>query len=405
MEVAKMCGAEEFESLKQKAFRNIPIPLLRVVISKMPDYASVVYLALYDLSQLNSRYPGTVIISHQNLSLMMEKSVSSVRRAINKLRELGYISFKQKREPEKNYLPNIIQVGCPEILFQKIQAEEPDRKKNTFTLASSLQAFPTRVSTFKAPSEPILIINLYERYKASLKRLRETGISLMAASQQAYQDFSKEEITHLQQYILESSRFPSQDFSSSSVAKMTEGCSKMNTIRSINNRDHNLQLTIEAPLPVDNLQKSAEPNSFVMSKRHFGESKAEIVQFLNPEQRSTIVKKLKWMRKQTDGIHPLIQEKYPNIEVLIKETAFHIMHRNKEKTQDFIHSLRSAAKMIRNGTWSTPKRLVQMQITQREEDATRLKQAEIRQANDLKISQAFRNFVENTKPSYQYAKN
>ncbi|HRA43280.1 MAG TPA: hypothetical protein PLV31_06370, partial [Gammaproteobacteria bacterium] len=126
---------------------------------------------------------------------------------------------------------------------------------------------------------------------------------------------------------------------------------------------------------------------------------------LNPEQRSTIVKKLKWMRKQTHGIHPLIQEKYPDIEVLIKETIFHIIHRNREKTHDFMHALRSAAKMIRNGAWSTPKRLLQLQITEREEDAKRLKQAEIRQANELKISPVFRNLVENTVPFYQYAKN
>jgi len=405
MEAAKMCLTEEFKSLKQKAFRNIPRALLLELVRELPDYAFVVYFVLYDLSELNVRHPGTVMISHRALSLKIAKSESSVRRAIDTLKKMGYISFKEKREPGKNYLPNIIQVGCPEAIFRKIQATEPDRKINVSFPKSAMKVFTSNSAPCKKTIESTEITFLYERYQEHLKHLKETGISPFVASQRAFENFSNEEAIHLQQHILELCRHPNQNFSAPQFPKMAEGCSKMNTIRSINNRDHNLQLTIEELLPVDNPQKFVEPNSFVVSKRHFGRSNAEIVHLLNPEQRTTIVKKLKWMRKQADGIHPLTQEKYPDIDVLIKETAFHIMHRNREKTQDFMHALRSAAKMIRDGTWSTPKRLVQMQITQREEDAKKLKQTEIRQANELKISQAFRDFVKNTMPSYQYSKN
>src|SRR5688500_11477211 len=106
MEKEKHCAQEAFQALKKKSFRNIPRGLLINVLEELPDYASKVYLRLYDLAEGNSRYTGTVIISHATLGKKLKKSESSIKRAIKVLKDKGYIELIQQGERNKSYLPN-----------------------------------------------------------------------------------------------------------------------------------------------------------------------------------------------------------------------------------------------------------------------------------------------------------
>ena len=105
MESIKTCMPENFKHLKLKIYRNFLRALLKATIKKLSDYATVVYLTLYDLAEASFWYPGTVVISHQTPSREIRKSKFSARRAINILKEPGFLELKPKNHPEKNYLP------------------------------------------------------------------------------------------------------------------------------------------------------------------------------------------------------------------------------------------------------------------------------------------------------------
>ncbi len=92
----EICSEINFQSLKNKPYRNIPRSLLLSVIKELPDYAALVYLVLYDLSELNQKYPGTVLASYLSLSKYLDKSVRSIGRALRTLKREGYIEYQEK---------------------------------------------------------------------------------------------------------------------------------------------------------------------------------------------------------------------------------------------------------------------------------------------------------------------
>ena len=395
MEANKPCQVEDFKSLKLKPYRNFPRALLKAAIKELPDYATVVYLTLYDLAELNIRYPGTVVITHQALSQELDKSESSVRRAIETLKNLGFIELLQRNQQQNRWLPNIIRVCCPETLIHKIEAAEPNRKSTeALHRVPVLKPVVKTTEPLNQTETPKPLVTLYRDYQKNVKRLVETGSSPLLASKQAYQSFSKEEATSLQQFILGLPTKSKESSVSPPLPKMKEGCSKMNTIRSINNRDHDPLLTIEAQDPVDKLDTSSNIPTAKENPVVDFEKSAAVVHLLSEQDKTEAIRKIKAMARYHE-IHSTIRLRYGNnLSRLISEVIFHIQHRDGQVFQSSKHALNACAKMLREGVWSTPKRLLQQTSLQLEQYSLRVKQQEQTDAlnfcHTTKIDLAFR---------------
>lgn len=390
MEAIKTCLPEDFKSLKLKTYRNFPRALLKAIIKELPDYAAVVYLTLYDLAELNFRYPGTVVITHKALAEELGKSGSSVRRAIDTLRDLGYIEIKQQGQSEKNYLPNIIRVCCPKVLADKIQAEELDRKLKGLSLQTSplKPTIPLPEPLDKAKEQECLI-SLYEQYQEAVKHFREAGNTPLIAFRRAYETFSKEEALGLQKYILELPNSLTNPFISPALSKMEGGCSKMNTIRSINNRDHDLLLTIGANTPVNNMGLEMRPLSPIVDFQ----KKSSVIHLRDEMDKREVIRKIKAMYRDHE-IHADILNGYQNnISQLIVEIVFQIQFRDPKKFQTSKHALNACAKMLREGVWSTPKKMLQNETIAREKSHLQNKQQELQAALSFFKKNNLRNLI------------
>lgn len=422
--MSTVCSEAEFRALRNKQYRNIPRVLLAAVIKSLPDYAVVVYLTLYDLSELNQKYPGTVLASHLSLSKVLDKSVKSISRALKKLKNESFIEYQEKTQ--SYHTVNIIQVRCPKSLAEHIIHEEVDRKnvvplsiaythshQRKHPVSQSMPApdhlIPTDTDISLSVCSPMQpeannpittehdnlleesltplkpepnitpadlkadstnpVEQLYQQYQHSLQRLRSAGVSPLSASRQAFNHFTLEQRTALQHYIL-NPQHPQSGFAASSETKLSRRVDKnVYPIRINNNRAEQLLLTIDAPDSVDNLTSGQAPavNSTVNFK-----NASVVVNGLSRE-RLTVIKKLKAMYRSSE-IHYSLQPKYLNLGALITEVLVHTSNPNLNRTTGFKHALNAAAKMIREGTWSTPKQLLYWQSLKREQEAARFKQ-------------------------------
>ena len=105
-------------------------------------------------------------------------------------------------------------------------------------------------------------------------------------------------------------------------------------------------------------------------------TEAEVARFITKAERKQIVTKVKAMKRDGE-IHPKVQANYQDIMVLVNHIIIHCVYRKKFKS--FKHSLRSAATGLRNGTWTTPKRVLAAETAERERLANEAKEQERRQ--------------------------
>src|SRR5207245_1190597 len=129
---------------------------------------------------------------------------------------------------------------------------------------------PFNPSTFKKSVEPENIPNmpsatasiefLHQDYQNEMKSLIAKGVSPLSASQEAFKRFSEEEAISIQTFILEASKNKSTQIPSSTPPELKQGCSKMNTIRTNNNREQEHLLTIDEPTLVDNSTDNPKPS-------------------------------------------------------------------------------------------------------------------------------------------------
>lgn len=431
--MSAVCSELQFDALKKRAYRNIPRALLTAVIKQLPDYAGIVYLTLYDFAECNLRYPGTVMISYISLSKHLDKSVRSIGRALQKLKNEGFIEIQDKENSP--YIINIIRVGCPSSLAEQIIHEEPERK-NVFSLFSraKVSTLPTQSSvvskeaeqteteaaaltTYHQPEpqhqanvalsdlpsvtpnaeptdfsvEPIHNIEqLYQQYQQNIKKLRIEGLSPLNAARKAFHGFSNEQIIAIQQYILNQTH-PQQLFSTPPSPKMSLPIDKnVHHIRINNNRaKHCLLLTKENPTSVDKLSAntSTGPNAVVNIK-----NEPSVNSYQN--EALCITKKVRALYKYQE-IHPALKLRYPNSAVLIQEVRVHVLYRDFDKTLDFKHALNAAAKMIRQGTWSTPRKILYWQSLRREREASYQKIQTQHELTTSKFYEMLQPFVHN----------
>ncbi len=446
--MSTVCSETEFRALRNKQYRNIPRALLAAVIKGLPDYAVVVYLTLYDLSELNQKYPGTVLASHLSLSKYLDKSVKSVSRGLKKLKSEGFIEYQEKTQ--SYHTLNIIQVRCPKSLAEQIIEEEVDRKNvvplsiaytrshrrkhpvsQPISAPDPLIPIDTKVSPsgcslvqpevnnpivtehdnllaedLASKHEPIItstdlkaestdnVEQLYQQYQQHFQQLRSAGVSPLNASRQAFNHFTLAQRTALQRYLL-SQHHPQFGFAASNETKLSRGVDKnVHPIRINNNRAEQLLLTIDTLDAVDNSTSGQAPA--VNSAVHF--KKASVVVNGLSREHLTVIKKLKAMHRSGE-IHDSLQPKYLNLGVLIKEVLVHTSNPNLNRITGFKHVLNAAAKMIREGTWSTPKQLLYWQGLKREQEAARFKQQELNMWKQSVLFARLNPFIENLRYS------
>lgn len=394
MKNEKCCSEEEFRKLKKKTFRNIPRSLLINVIEELPDYASIVYLRLYDLAEVNNKRAGTVIISYSALGQKLKKSESSVKRAVKELKEKGYIDVIQQGEKNKKYLPNIIRVLCPKKVAHEI-IKEDDRKFNVVNFPCIQPQTQVQEgqqeqinNLFKSSSkttadESIKEIEnevasppaVYLQYQEKYKEMMNQGVNVVQASLKARNFFSPDELKVLDKYFYLEAKEAINHFSLSEKPKMN-GEGAKNDPHKINNGDQEfLRLTIDIDKAVDNnyidrFLGNLWANTIVNFERH----NSFVDKKLSEIENRMIESKLRAMHKCRE-FH-LRFDSY-NLTQLIAEVKYHVIHRDVDRTCTTKHALNAAAVMLRKGTWSTPKRLASL-CTQRMEQAVNyLKQKEL----------------------------
>jgi hypothetical protein len=432
--MSTLCSQQQFDALKKKAYRNIPRALLTAVIKDLPDYAAVVYLSLYDFAELNTQYPGTVMMSQISLAKHLDKSVRSIGRALQKLKNEGFIEVQE--QAKSHYFINTIRVACPVSLAEHIIQEEPNRKnviplfpvapmtvsekqqtvvqnvsqtaflkpdaieadKSVITEHEDPLAFNTLPKTEPTPDvmdwEHLSIDDveqLYQHYQQGLKKLRGEGVSPFNAAKQAFNPFNAEQVRAIQQHILNQSNLQF-DFSTPNPAKMSLGSDKnVRHIRINNNRlKHCYLLTTEQPSVVDNvvpqtLSTTVDP---VVNLK-----KSAVFKDVYQSERVVITKKIRALYKYHE-IHPSLRAQYLRPEELIEEVMVHTLYRDFNKTFSSKHALNAAAKMIRAGTWSTPKKLLLWQSLKREQQAAKQKTQEFCALTSSALDEALKQLVQ-----------
>ena len=160
----------------------------------------------------------------------------------------------------------------------------------------------------------------------------------------------------------------------------------------INNNRNNTKAYIKSNIretsPLDNLEPVNEavelPNivsdvpceTFVEP-----EPQGEVARFITKAERKQIVTKVKAMKRDGE-IHPNVQANYQDIMVLVQHIIVHCVYRNVLRYKSFKHALNAAAKGLRNGTWTTPKRILAAETAERERLADEAKERERRQCMD-----------------------
>ena len=131
-----------------------------------------------------------------------------------------------------------------------------------------------------------------------------------------------------------------------------------------------LECPLEYPLQNESVEQNVPRETFVEP-----ESQGEVARFITKAERTEVVKKVKAMKRDGE-IHANVQANYQDILVLVQHIIVHCMHGWKYK--NFKHALRTAAKLIRNGTWTTPKRVLAAETAERERLADEAKERERR---------------------------
>ena len=371
-----VCSPEQFDALKTKTYRNIPRKLLTTLIKELPDYAVVVYLTLFDLSQLKKNYKNKALISQSSLAKHLNKSTRSIGRALRKLKDEGYIEIQDKIN--SIYAVNIIRVCCPKSLAEQVIKKEPEDNlaspsfvhcavkaaPQSVSCEDNLEQTETGLNAKRSLSNEVDAAYLYQQYDKKLTQLKLTGISPLKASQEAFKEFTEEQSKIIQRCILNLDHRQSAAYMPKAPSTLDENVQHIIN----NNREEQLLLTIDTPAVVDNLTPAQAPD--IISDVNLKNSSV----VGNAQQHSAVVKKLKAMRRSGE-IHHSLQQKY-SLRTLIHEVLVHTSNPSLNRTTGFKHALNAAAKMIRQGTWSTPKQLLYWQSLKREQEALRLKQQE-----------------------------
>lgn len=125
---AKPCSADALQNLNEtKEYRLIATCTLRQVLRdpELSDAAVRVWLTLYELGARNEGMK--MIVSVRRVAEILERSESSIRRAVRQLQDLGYVDIGTRRDPVHGQGANSLAPRLPATTAEKLMKDVPAR--------------------------------------------------------------------------------------------------------------------------------------------------------------------------------------------------------------------------------------------------------------------------------------
>ena len=135
--------------------------------------------------------------------------------------------------------------------------------------------------------------------------------------------------------------------------------------------------SVEQNVPRETFLGDSEAQNFKGVEFDRFKTEAEVARFITKAERKQIVTKVKAMKRDGE-IHPKVQANYQDIMVLVQHIIVHCVYRNVLRYKNFKHALNAAAKGLRNGSWTTPKRVLAAETAERERLTNEAKEHERR---------------------------
>jgi DNA-binding transcriptional ArsR family regulator len=333
---ALACQLEDFKQLDNLAFYKNPHGYVEEVLKTLPGYVVATYFYLLEQSMKNYKKRGIVVQSAGMIGKAIFKSARTVERHLSLLRKAGYIRIVHAYN--RRYRTNYIEVICPKsVLENLLSAKKPIR--------NSFDILPTRTAGYtdtdgghnnRNIDQPNIKTNIRET--SSADNLEQVPVSFAQCTPSARPVRNEVNETTDPSYIF-------------------------------------------SDVPCETFVGEGEPGNFKPLEFEGIKNPAEVARFITKAERTEVVKKVKAMKRDGE-IHPNVQASYQDIMVLVQHVIVHCVYRNVLRYKSFKHALNAAAKGLRNGTWTTPKRVLAAETTERERLANEAKERERRQCLD-----------------------
>lgn len=327
--LALACKLDDLKQLDNKPYIKFQTHLLNHVLDILPKTLSVTYEKLYIQQRTDKRHSRGVIMSQKQIGKLIRRHEDTAQRHLKLLEEFGCIRKTLSKHSNGLYRNQLCyEVVAPEEVIVNIKNNVLDIneiRENKYRLYKNITA-----KTQEGPDKNAgHINNNRNKPDVNLTNIRE------------------ESPTDNFEPAFEPVVLPAD------VPCKTSG----------------VDLVADVVEPQARNFKPLESETF--------KTEAEVARFITKAERTEVVKKVKAMRKAGE-IHAKVEANYADIMVLVQHVIIHCVYRNVLRCKTFKHALNFAAKAIRNGTWTTPKRILASETAERERLANEAKELERR---------------------------
>ena len=330
---ALACKLEDFKQLDNKPFHKYTRGYLEIINRNLSSAEFRIYTYLKEQSLRNYKEGGIVIQSAYEIGKGVDRSPRTAEKHLSSLRAKGYIDLHKSKSDKSIYRRNCIRLTCPQTILKEILSASPNIVK-----------FPKEESTvYLCPSKTSEYPDDCGNHSFNNRNIDKSNIKTNIRETSPLCDL--EPVDETLKYPLE---YPLQNES------------------------------VEQNVPRGTFLGESEAQNFKGVEFDRFKTEAEVARFITKAERKQIVTKVKAMKRDGE-IHPKVQANYQDIMVLVQHIIIHCVYRNVLRYKSFKHALNAAAKGLRNGTWTTPKRVLAAETAERERLANEAKEQERRQ--------------------------
>jgi|SaaInlStandDraft_6_1057023.scaffolds.fasta_scaffold04518_3 hypothetical protein len=340
---------QTYTVLDNKRFRCMSRDLLVLLVEKLGGSALKVYLSLYDRAEFirhQKKRALPIYVSYASLAKTVGKSAATVGRALLELRAKGFIKVFDQGRADDVYLPTKILVGLPQAVAQQMMKELPDRKNADATFVS---IDPIDVDNPEDDSKEGKEAQLLKKYNAIYSQEKISLPPLKAASE-AFKSFSAEEKKLIQELLA----INESNLTTTVVSKLRGAQTKSEQHKDNNRKE--LLLTKGDPSLENNL--SLKKKKFVRNK------------YFSSQEVETLEKKIRYLKK-TNLVSG--EAKGKTLSQVLSEIRFHVSY----SELPFKHALNACCKLLKDGRWQTPRKMVFFDSIKREKQAKINKKQEL----------------------------
>ena len=322
--LALACQLEDLKQLDNKPYIKFQTHLLNQLLDMLPRTLAVTYEKLYIQQKTDKRHSRGVIMSQKQIGKLIRRHEDTAQRHLKQLENFGCVRKTLSKHSKGLYRNQLCyEVVAPEEVLESI-------KNNVLDISE-------------------------------IRRKQHALYKNITAKTQADSDenagYINNNRNNSKAYIKPNIRETSQEDNFEPAFEASDPSD------------------IFSDVPCETFLPQGEPVVGVV------EPQAEVARFITKAERTEVVKKVKAMKKAGE-IHPNVQANYQNIMVLVQHIIVHCVYRNVLRYKSFKHALNSAAKGLRNGTWTTPKRVLAAETAERERLANEAKEHERRMCQE-----------------------